>query len=122
MVIIFACFIVYNESTAVIEKCIRLQNNVDLGETVPSVCSETSLTVGADGSEVSNIRVEEVFYSQEEEEEEEKDHLAVMSTAVNAADKVCYVCNFVVLTVVQSCFVASAFWQCIVWCLGVSLQ
>ena len=96
--------------------CVGLQNSVDLGETVPSVCSETGLSVSADGSEVSNIRAEEVLQTQEEE-----DCLAVALPAVKAADKVCYVCNIVVLTVVQVCSLASAFWQCVVWCLGVTL-
>ena len=96
MVVMFVCFIVYSESTAVTEKCVGLQNGVDLGETVPSVCSETCLTVCADGSEVSDMRTEEVLQTQEEE-----DHLAVALPAVKAADKVCYVCNIVMLTVVQ---------------------
>ena len=116
MVVMFVCFTVYNESTALTEKCVGLQNSVDLGETVPSVYSETCLTVCAGGSEVSDVRVEEVLYKQEEE-----DPLAVALPAVNAADKVCYVCNIVVLTVVQACAVASTFWQCVVWCLGVTL-
>jgi hypothetical protein len=92
-----------------------LQNSVDLGETVPSVCSETCLTVSAGGSEVSDLRAEEVLQTQEEE-----DRLAVALPAVNAVDKVCYICNIVVLTVVQVCTVASASWQCVVWCLGVT--
>jgi hypothetical protein len=87
---------------------------MDLGETVPSVCSETGLTVCVDGSE---IRAEEVLQMQEEE-----DRLAVMLAAVKAGDKVCYECNIVVLTVMQACTVASAFCQCVMWCLGVSLQ
>jgi hypothetical protein len=87
MVVMFVCFIVYNESTAVTEQCVGLQNSMDLGETVPSVCSETCLTVCADGSEVSDMRVEEVLHTQEE------DHLAVALPAVKAADKVCYLCN-----------------------------
>jgi hypothetical protein len=81
------------------------------------VCSETGLTVSADGSEVSDMRAEEVLHTQEE-----GDRLAVALPAVKAADKVCYVCNVVVLTVVQACTVASAFWRCVVWCLGVTLQ
>ena len=89
---------------------------MDLEETVPSVCSETGLTVCADGSEVGNMRAEEVLHTQEEE-----DRLAVALPAVKAVDTVCYVCNIVVLTVVQACTVASAFWQCVVWCLGVTL-
>ena len=85
--------------------CVGLQNSMDLGETVPSVCSETGLSVSADGSEVSNIRAEEVLQTQEEE-----DCLAVALPGVKAVDKVCYVCNIVVLTMVQVCSVASAFW------------
>jgi hypothetical protein len=88
---------------------------MDLGEIVPTMCSETGLTVTAAGSEVSNIRAEEVFYTQKEE-----DQLAVVLPAVKATDKVCYVCNIVVLIVVQACTVASAFWQCVVCCLGVT--
>jgi len=90
---------------------------MDLGVTVPSVCSETLLTLSADGSEVSDIRVDEVLRTQEEE-----DHLAVALLAVMAADKVCYICDIVVLTVVQACTVESAFWQCVMWCLGVTLR
>jgi hypothetical protein len=41
--------------------------------------------------------------------------------AVTAADKVCYVCNIVVLTAVQVCTVTSALWQCVVCCLGVTV-
>ena len=83
---------------------------MDLWETVPSVCSETCLTVSADGSEVSDVRGEDVLQTQQEEE----DRLAVGIEAVKAADKVCYVCNFVVLTLVQACTVESALWQCVV--------
>jgi hypothetical protein len=89
---------------------------MDLGETVPSVCSETCLTVATDGSEVSDMREEEVLHMQEEE-----DHLAVALPAVKTADTVCYLCNIVVLTVVQVRTVACAFCQCVVWCLGVTL-
>jgi hypothetical protein len=89
--------------------CGGLQNSIDLGKTVPSVCSETRLTLPADGSEVSNMSVEEVLQTQEG-----TDHLAVALPAVMAADKVCYVCDIVVLTVMQACIVASAFWQCVV--------
>jgi maleate cis-trans isomerase len=89
---------------------------MDLVETLPSVCSETGLTVSADGSEVSNIRAEEVLHMQMEE-----DHLAAALQAVKAADKVCYVCNIGVLTVVKACTVASAFGKCVLWCLGVTL-
>ena len=60
--------------------CGGLQNSVDLGEAVPSVCCETGLTVSANGSEVSNMRVE-VLRTQEEE-----DHLAVALPAFKAAD------------------------------------
>jgi hypothetical protein len=97
--------------------CVGLQNSMDLGETVPSVCSETCLNVCADGSEVSAIRAQEVLQTQEEE-----DRLAVVLPAVKAVDKVCYVCNIVVLTVVQACSMASALWQCVVWCLVVTLH
>jgi len=93
-----------------------LQNIMYLGETVPSVCSETRLTLSAGGSEVSDIRAEEVLQTQEE------DRLAAALPAVTAADTVCYVCNIVLLTVVQACTLTSAFWQCVVWCLGVTLQ
>jgi hypothetical protein len=96
--------------------CVGLQNSVDLGETVPSVCSGTGLTVSANGSEVSDIKVEEVLRTQEEE-----DYLSALP-ADTAADEVCYVCNIIVLTVVQGCTVASAFWQCVVWWLGVTLR
>jgi hypothetical protein len=113
MVIMFVFFL-YNESTAVTDKC--LQNSMDIGETVPSVCSETGLTVSAYGSEVCDIRVDEVLHTQED------DCLAVPLRAVIAADMLCYVCNIVLLTVVQACTVASAFCQCVVWCLGVTLQ
>jgi len=93
--------------------CVGVQNSMDLGETVRSVCSETCLTVTANGSEVSDVRVEEVLHMQE------GDHLAVALPAVKAADKVCYVCNIVVLTVVQV-----ALWHLhsgSVLCLGVHL-
>jgi hypothetical protein len=109
------CVCVCNVSTAVTEVCVVLQNRVDLGETVPSVCSETGLTVSGDGSEGSDIGAEEVLHTQKEE-----DHLAVALPAVTTADTVCYVCNIAVLTVVQGCTVASAFWQCVVWGLGVA--
>ena len=95
--------------------CGGLQNSMDLGETVPTVCSETGLAVCADGREVSDMRAEEVLHTQKEE-----DRLAVALPAIKAANTVCYVCNIVVLTVVQACSVASAFWQCVVWCLGVT--
>jgi hypothetical protein len=72
--------------------CVGLQNSVDLGETVPSVCSDTRVTVSAGGNEISDIRVAEVLHTQEE------DRLVVALPAVKAADTVCYVCNIVVLT------------------------
>ena len=96
--------------------CGGLQNSMDLGETVLSMCNETGLTLSADGNEVSDIRAE-FLHTQEEE-----DHLAVALPAVKAADTLCYVCNIVVLIVVQSCTVASALWQCVVWCLGVTVR
>jgi len=96
--------------------CDGLQNSMDLGETVPSVFCETELSLSPDGSEVSDIRAEEVLQTQEE------DRLAVALPAVKAAVTVCYVCNIVLLTVVQACTVASAFCQCVVWCLDVTLQ
>jgi len=94
--------------------CGGLQNSTDLGETIPCVCSDTCVTLSADGSE---IRKEEVLQTQEEE-----DRLPVALPAVKADDKVCYECNIIVLTVVQACAVASAFCQCVMWCLGVTLQ
>jgi hypothetical protein len=97
--------------------CGGLLSSMDLGETEPSLCSDTGLTLSADGREVSNVRAEEVLHTQKEE-----DHLVVALPAVKAADKVCYVCNNVVLTAVQACTLASALWQCVVWCLGVTLQ
>ena len=96
--------------------CGVLQNSMDLGEAVPPVCGETGLTLSSYGNEVSDIRAEEVLQTQEE------DRLAVALPAVMAADMVFYVCNIVLLTVVEACTVASAFWQCVVWCLGVTLQ
>ena len=69
--------------------CVGLQSSIDLGETVPSVCSETHLTRSADGSEVSNIRGEEDSQT-EEEKEEELDRLAVPLLTVKAAGEVCY--------------------------------
>jgi hypothetical protein len=69
------------------EKCGGgLQNSMDLGETVPSVCSETGLTVSADGGEVSEIKVEEVLGAQEEQEEE--DPLAIALPAIKAEHEV----------------------------------
>jgi hypothetical protein len=63
--------------------CGGLQNSMDLVETVPSVCSETRLTVSADRSDINGIRAEEVFETQEE------DRLAVALPAVKVGDKVC---------------------------------
>jgi len=57
---------------------------MDLGGTVPSVCSATRLTLSADGCEVSDIKGEEVLQTQDEE-----DCLAVALPAVKADDKVC---------------------------------
>ena len=57
---------------------------MDLGETVPSVCSETGLTVWVDGSEVSDVRAEEALHMQKDE-----DPLAVALPTVKAANKVC---------------------------------
>ena len=74
-----------------------LQISMDLWETVPFVCSETCLSVSADGCEGSDMRVEEVLHIQKEE-----DHLAVVLPAVKAVHTVCSVCNIVVLTVVQA--------------------
>ena len=62
-----------------------LQSGTELGETVASVCSETRLTVSADGSEVCDIKVEEVLATQEEEE----DPLAIALPAVKAEHEVC---------------------------------
>ena len=84
--------------------CGGLQNSMDLGETVPSVCSETLAILSSDGSEVSYMRAEEILHAQEEEEEE--DHLTVALPVVKAVYEVCYVCNIVVLTVVQACTLA----------------
>jgi hypothetical protein len=82
--------------------CGGLQNSMDLGETVPSSCSETCLTVSADGSEVSDKRAEEVLHTQEEED--------CLEGALPTAEKVCCVCNIVVLTVVQGFNLACTFW------------
>ena len=65
--------------------CGGLQNSIDLGEIVQPVCSETRLTVSADGSEVCDIKVEEVLATQEEEE----DPLAIALPAVKAEHEVC---------------------------------
>ena len=93
-----------------------LQKSLDLWETVPSMCSKTCLSVSADGIGGSDLRVEEVLHMQKDE-----DHLAVALPAVKAADMVVFVCNILVLTVVEGCTMESAFWQCIVWYLAVTL-
>jgi len=58
---------------------------MDLGETVPSECSETGLTLSADGGEVCDIKVEEVLATEEEEEE---DPLAIALPAIKAEHEV----------------------------------
>jgi hypothetical protein len=74
------------------------------------------LTVTAGGSEVSAVRAEEVVRTKEENVR------SVLSLpAVSAADKVCYVCNIVLLRAVLFCTVAYAFWQCVVRCLTLSV-
>jgi len=83
MGIMFVYFIVYNESTVLTEVCVGLQNSMDLGETVPSVCSETCLTVSADRSAACDIKVEEVLATQEEE-----DPLAIALPAIKAEHEV----------------------------------
>jgi hypothetical protein len=64
---------------------------MDLGESVQSVCSERDVTATAGGSEVSDVRAEEVLRTQ--------GHIrsALSLPAVTATDKVCYVCNIVLL-------------------------
>jgi hypothetical protein len=102
---------------AVLYMCGGLQYRMDLGKTEPSVRSVTGVTVTAGGSEVSDVRSDsEVLQTQEE------NRLTVALPAVKAAHRVRYVCNIVLLTVVQVCTVASAFWQRVVWCLGVTVQ
>jgi hypothetical protein len=91
--------------------CGGLKKSMDLWQAVLSVCSEKCLTLCADGSEGSDMRGEEVIQTQEEGA-----CLAVALRAVKAADTECYVCKIVVLTVVQACTVASAFWQCVCSC------
>ena len=94
-----------------------LQSGTELGETVASVCSETRLILPADGIGVTEIRSQEVLQTPKAE-----DCLAVALPGVKAVDKVCYVCNIVVLTVVEACTVASALWKCVLWCLDVTSQ
>jgi hypothetical protein len=56
---------------------------MDLGEAVPGVCSETCLTYSATGSEVCDVKVEEVLLTQEEE-----DPLAIALPAIKAEPEV----------------------------------
>ena len=79
--------------------CGDLQNSMDLGETVPCVCSETRLTLSVDGSEVSDMRVKVILRTQEEE-----DHLAVGLPAVKGANML----RMNIVMVVQACTVTSA--------------
>ena len=72
-----------------------LQNSKDLGQTVPSVCSETSLPLCADGSEGSYMRGDVVLQTQEEGA-----CLAVALPAFKAADTARYMLKILVLTVV----------------------
>jgi hypothetical protein len=90
---------------------------MDLGEIVQSLCSETVKNYCAEGSADSDVRCEEVSQTQEEEY-----RLAVSLTAIRAADKLVVYVTLQCLTVVQACVVATAFWQCVVWCLSVTLQ
>ena len=90
---------------------------MDLGQTVPSECSEGGLTVCADGSEGTDKRAEEVLQTREK-----GTCLSAALPAVKAPDTVCYVRNLVVLTVVQACAVSSAFCQCVVWFVVVTLR
>jgi hypothetical protein len=80
---------------------------VDLGETEPSVCSGRGLTVTACGNEASNVR-EEVIQTQEDDFRS-----ALSLSTVTAADKVCYVCIIVLVTLVQVRTVESIFWECV---------
>jgi predicted nucleic acid-binding Zn-ribbon protein len=80
------------------------------------VYRERGPTVTACGNEVSDMRAEEVVQTQEEDIRS-----ALSLSAVTVVDKVCYVCNIVLVTLVHVCTVASAFWQCVVWCSGVTL-
>jgi len=81
------------------------------------VCSETGLSVCADGSEGSDVRVEEVLQTQEE-----VSCLAVALPAMKAAVMVRYLCKIALLTVVQACNMASEFWQCDLWFVVVTLR
>jgi hypothetical protein len=56
---------------------------MNLGETVPAVCSETCLTHSADGSEVCDLKAEEVPETQKEE-----DPLAIALPAIKAEHEV----------------------------------
>ena len=69
---------------------------MDLGETVPSVCSETGLTVCVDGSEVGSMRVEEVLYRQKEENFEHSLWQTVEQFVFYVTLLVKYDCHFVV--------------------------
>jgi len=64
--------------------CGGLQNSVDLRETITPVCSETGLTLSADGSEGGDTKFEEVLTTQKEE-----DPLAIALPAVKAEHEVC---------------------------------
>ena len=96
MVVMFVCFIVFNESTDVTEVCGGLQNSMDLEETAPSVCSETGLTVCVDGSEVSDMRAEVVLYTQKEEDFELSLWQSVEQFVFYVTLLVKYRCHFVV--------------------------
>ena len=76
--------------------CGGLQSSVDLGETVPSVCSETGLTVCVDGSEGSDMNVEEVLYMQKEEDFEHSLWQSVEQFVFYVTLLVKYHCHFVV--------------------------
>ena len=76
--------------------CGGLQNSVDLGETAPSVCSETGLTVCVDGSEVGNMRAEEVLYMQKEEDFKHSLWQSVKQFVFYVTLLVKYCCHFVV--------------------------
>jgi hypothetical protein len=75
------------------------------------------VTATAGGGEVSDVGAEEVVQTQEEDI-----RLALLLSTVTAADKVCYVCIFGLVTLVQVCSVASSFWKCVVWFLVVTVQ
>jgi hypothetical protein len=85
---------------------------MDLGESEPSVWSERGLTVTACGNEISDLRAEEVVQSQEEDIRS-----ALSLSTVTAADKVCYGCIILLVTLVHVRIVVS-----VVWCLVVTVQ